>query len=112
MALHAGSMDRLVTVQQSTVAKDDYKDKVTTWSTIASVWAQVINSPMGERNEAENRVAVLETKFRVRYYSAITANMRIVFGGKYYYITGVEEKGRREAMILTTEQRDSENGTT
>ena len=54
-------------------------------------------------------MAINRTEWTIRYLATIKKDMRINYGGLYYYITGVVEIGRKEGMRVITELRDNGN---
>lgn len=63
-----------------------------------------------ERFEAQQQVGVDEQDFRirdVRTLYAIDNQWRFTWKGKEYSITGIEESGRRNFLILHSQARDN-----
>ncbi|RZJ01818.1 MAG: head-tail adaptor protein [Brevundimonas sp.] len=108
MALFAGKLDRRITIQRATVTRDEYNAEVSTWATMANVWAAYEPIKDGERFRAGERAAELSARFQIRYSSqvaGVTAEDRLTFDGKTYEIINVKEIGRREGIELTTVAR-------
>lgn len=100
--MRAGKLDRRIVIESFTTSQNGYGELIKSWSTLATVWAEV-NPKSGREFFASNqRIAEFETVFRIRYRSDITINekYRISYGGKYYDIKHIAEVGRREGLDL------------
>ena len=104
--MRIGTLDRRVIIEQQVASKDDWNYDALTWTTYATVWAAKMDRQSGEQEEVDRQTAILRTVWTMRYNSGVNATMRISYGGLLYYITGVEELGRRDAMRVHTEQRN------
>lgn len=102
--MRAGDLDRRVTIQQRTLATNEYGEAVETWSPVATVWAQVQPLRGQERFAAQQHDARVDTRFRLRWRTGIgPATHRLQHGDDVYEITAVLEIGRREGLeILAT----------
>lgn len=107
MPENIGRMDRPVIIEQSSVTRDDYGEPIHAWEELAKVWAREVQIPRGELTTAQQRVAVKEVQYRMRYRSDVNERMRLLDGGSTYYITRIQRIGRNEAMIITAESRDN-----
>lgn len=108
MPINVGAMDRLVTIEEPTQETSDVlKSKTITWTNFKQAWAAVKSQPKGEITEATQKVGVTQYRFTMRYIPGVTLKMRINYNSKYYYILGVEDRGRNESMVLVTELRDN-----
>jgi SPP1 family predicted phage head-tail adaptor len=107
MPENIGRMDRLITIEQPTFTQNATGDRAQSWSEFAKVWARYVQLPRGEAVTADQRVAVKDVRYRMRYTPGVTELMRIVDGGREYYINRIEEVGRRESMVIHAEWRDS-----
>ena len=111
--MHIGKLDRIVTIQNYTLAANDYSTKRTkSWVNYATgVPASKDYTPGNVGNEtveAHQQVSVSGGIWVIRYDSGVNDKMRIVYGGVNYYITRVQEIGRSRGLKLTTELRDNE----
>ena len=102
-------MDRRVIVEEKTVSRDSWNHPTESWSTLAPIWAQKVDKSTAETTEQQQVVAINRTEWTIRYLATIKKDMRINYGGNYYYITGVVEIGRKEGMRVITELRDNGN---
>ena len=76
--MKAGRLNRRVTIQQKSVARDALGAEVITWVDVATVWAEV--SPYSGREFVALRQAQDEitTRITIRYRPGITPAMRVV----------------------------------
>lgn len=81
MAGGAGSYDRRLRIERPTTSKDaTYGSAVLTWTTVATVWANVqeMLPSRGERLAEGINIAERPARVRIRYRSDITSDMRVV----------------------------------
>lgn len=76
-----GTLDRRIRIEQPTVTKDaTYGSATETWSTFATLWAQV-QDVLPSKAESQGfgiRIAERPARIRTRYVSGITSDMRVV----------------------------------
>lgn len=96
------------TFQKYTVVDDGAGGGAEQWADEFSTWAEVI--PLRSSNRLEdNQVSMRDTfKVKVRWYKdrEITVDMRMVFEGKHYAVTGVVEINERRRYFEVTVQGD------
>ena len=102
-------MDRFITIEDPTVTQDDFGGEVTTWTEFATVWAQRVDMKARERFNSDQIQAKEMTTWRIRFLDGIQPDMRIVYFGKVYEITGIAELGRMAGLEIVTEARDVSN---
>jgi SPP1 family predicted phage head-tail adaptor len=106
MAFHltVGDLDRQVTIQQRTVARDaTFGSEVPTWSDLATVWAKVSESSTqpGNRGQVERVDAyVRPTKVFIRWRADVDTTMRLSYEGQLLKIDGTAEIGRRQWLEM------------
>lgn len=97
--IRAGKLDRTITIQRQTQAKDGPR-VVTAWTDIATVRAEIVQQSASEfltgYGEAETGTVI----FRIRYLGGITTADRILFDGTAYNIKEIAEIGRRRGLEL------------
>lgn len=104
--MRIGTLDRRVEIQNYTTAKDEWNYDISTWATLATVWAARADRSSGEVNELMKTVQLNRTEWTMRYRSDVDTTMRIDYDGIYYYIVGIVQIGRKEGLLLITELRD------
>lgn len=98
-----GRMDRLIEIQYPSRQKNTFGDDVVTWKSLARVWASANPMEARERFASQELRAAKVYTFLVWYLSTVTPDMRILFNGESYRITGLAEIGRRERLQITAE---------
>jgi head-tail adaptor len=108
--MDAGKLDRLITVESFTVARDSGTGaEVRTWATLgAAFWAEVLESATAT-DEGLTAAGVATyarpTRVRCRYRSDIDATMRLNLGSnQLLQIIGVAMIGRREGLELACKE--------
>ena len=97
-----GAMNRRITVQLRTMTKDGAGARTESWADAFKVWAQPVKQSAREAIVSDADRTSDTRQFRIRYQSALTAGThRIVYQGRYYDITAVDEEGIRDRMLLT-----------
>lgn len=103
--LAAGRLDRRIVIESRSVSRSESGEETETWATYATVWSR--KQPMTGREfysaGGSQNVPAETARFVVRYLAGITAQHRIVEGGKTWNIRNVAELGRQEALELTAE---------
>lgn len=103
----AGKLNCRVVIEQRTAGVDAYGQPVTTWSTLATLWANII-SPTGkssaEQLVADRQISAATYSVRIRYRTDITAAMRLTYGGAIYNIEQVilDLAGKRHVDLVCT----------
>ncbi len=104
--MQAGKLDRRLRFEQATSSTASASGEPTlTWSELATVWGSKEPLSGREATQAQQLVARIDTRFRVRYSAALavvtpTATFRLVCDGRTYDITAVTEIGRREGLEI------------
>jgi head-tail adaptor len=107
--IDAGNLDRLVTVESATIARDSATGaEVKTWAQLGSAfWAQVVESATANDEGLASGVATFArpTRVRCRYRSDIDPTMRInLGGGRLLQIIGTAMLGRLEGLELACKE--------
>lgn len=111
---NVGKMDRRITVQTPTEARDDFGGFTTTWGTYCERWANLRYSrPAGESYPADRKTSIYTALFTIRRDSTtkdITAKMRISYDSKTWDIRAISEKAdefRKMYLIIEAEAKDA-----
>lgn len=99
--LQAGELDRRITIQRKSVARDAYGAEAITWVTLAVLWARRRDLTAREYNAAAEQQSARTVAYDIRYRTDLTTAMRIVEGSRMSSIVGIAEMGRREWLTLT-----------
>lgn len=103
----AGELDRRVTLQRPVVTRDpQYGSELTSWSTVATVWARVRDRMAAEISEPDvpQRDLRRQITVRIRWRSDLLTTWRLQIGAgpsaRILQINGAIEAGRREWLDL------------
>lgn len=107
--LTVGQLDRQVIVEQRSVARDSaFNSEVVTWSTLATLWAQIVESstpPASNPGQADALAAYQRPmKIRIRWRADVDTTLRLNYGGRLLQITGTAELGRRQWLELACQE--------
>ena len=90
-----------ITIEQQALSLNAYRENVGAWSTYATCFAGV--EPVSGKEYATAGAVLSETstRFVLRYEDApaVTAQMRVLFNGKYYEVVEVINEMQRDRMI-------------
>lgn len=108
--MRAGVLDRLVTLEAKTVARDTLGQPIETWAVVRKLHAQrVEGSRVAERFGANQTYATVTTIFRVGYFPALDTvtvdTHRLVYKGRLFNIHGAIELGRKNGVELLCSAR-------
>lgn len=110
--MNAGKLNRRVTILRRIEVQDTtYGGFVATWSTLATVWAEVQDMlPSRAERMAEGvEIARRPCRVRMRYRSDVTSAMRLRIDGREYRIVGgPAELGQREGIEFVAEHLTTE----
>ncbi len=85
-----GELRQRITFQKLITTVNESGFEVETWEDVCTVWAAVSNLHGREYFAAAAVQAENTVKFTVRYLSGIATTMRILFRGKQYNITAID----------------------
>lgn len=106
--MRTGRLDRRIILQRKTVTVDGSGAEIYTWVDLATIWAIYIPSRGAERFLAMQKVAEIDTIFRIRHRNDVTAKDRISYRGKLYDIQAIVDLcGRDRALEIYTKERDA-----
>lgn len=100
----AGKLDRKITIQRATYARNDFGEQVPTWATLATVRCEAKPVSDSERVKSREVSAEISMRFTIRWNSTVsTVNPKdqIVFEGDTFDIVGVKFIGFREGLEVS-----------
>ncbi|WP_296580063.1 phage head closure protein [Xanthobacter sp.] len=100
--MKAGQMDRRITIERGTEARDADGVLTTTWAPVATLWASLIQSSTSEFLQGSGLQGDTATIFRIRWLAGVTLLDRIRFDGVGYDIKEIKELGRRRGLEIRT----------
>ncbi len=102
--MRPGLLNSRVVVQQQSTTQDALGQPVLSWSTFATLWANVRHTSGVESIKADALTPVVRASIRVRYRGDLTAAMRVVHGSTTYNVVAVmPDIGGKEYVDLACE---------
>ena len=102
-----GRADRRVTIERATYTTNGYGERVASWATVTSVWAELMKSSgIGESITNAQDIARQTLYFKVRSSTTtrgIKADDRLTYATRTYDIKGIEEIGRNAELVIVCE---------
>ncbi|WP_441280171.1 phage head closure protein [Bradyrhizobium sp. 63_E2_N1_3] len=102
--MRAGNLDRIIEIQRRTTGLDLYGSVIDTWTTFATMRAQLLKNSTDDREGARGHTTDALLTFRMYYFAALSLNDRLLYEGQSYNVTGITEIGRRVGMDVTCER--------
>lgn len=103
--MRAGSLDKRVAILRKSTAADSLGQPLTTWSTLATVWAEANEMRAREFNEANARQIEITTRFRLRWTDFTYAD-RLQWDTHQYEPVQIITLGRKEGMEVLAKRLD------
>lgn len=97
--INAGDLTRRITIQSKTVTQDTDGAEIVVYSTLATVWAQVITNSGREFYAAQKINAETTAVFRIRYRTGIETTSRVQYGNRYFDILHINDVDERHEEI-------------
>lgn len=98
--MKAGALDRTITIERATEAKDDLGVVTSTWRCLATRHAQLVQSSTAEFMRAFGASTETAIVFRLRFLAGVTLADRVRFDGATFNLVEIKELGRREGLEL------------
>jgi len=98
----AGQLDRRITIQTFSETTDTFGQQVKTYSTLASVWANVKEkggASLGEKEEGDMLASTKRVEFIIRYRTDVNAEMRVSYNSNIYKIQSILNADARKAYL-------------
>ena len=105
-----GTMDRRIAIKRATLTTNAYGERVETWATLATVWAEIqYKEGSGKESiQSEQIYTSQPVEFIIRYSSdvaSIRPSDRVAYNSDNYQIEAIQEIGRREGLRIVTTLR-------
>ena len=101
--MKAGTLNRLVLIEQPEGGQDSVGQPNTGWDEVASVWADVRTQGGLESIRSGAEVSTIRASIRIRYRTDITAAMRVTDGSAVYQVKAVLPDTGRQYLDLVCE---------
>lgn len=99
--IRAGELRQRITIQQSSASRTNSGGKTYSWSTYATLWAKYESLQGGEYYASQQETGESAGRFKCRYYSGVTTDMRVSWSSQTYDIERVDSVDARDiAMYL------------
>jgi SPP1 family predicted phage head-tail adaptor len=95
----AGQLDRRITIQNFSETTDSFGQEVKSFSTLASVWANVVERVGREGEDGEMIAATKKVEFIIRYRTDVDEEMRISYNSNTYKIQAIQSADARKAFL-------------
>ena len=95
----AGQLDRRITIQNFSETTDSFGQEVKSFSTLASVWANVVEKVGREGEDGEMIAATKKVEFIIRYRTDVDEEMRISYNSNTYKIQAIQSADARKAFL-------------
>ena len=100
MNMSAGELRHRVTIQWPTKAADEAGGFSTTWADLATVWAAIEPLSGRERFHAQSQNMSVSHRVRMRFLAGVTAEHRVIFGGRFFNVRSVINQGERNRWLI------------
>ena len=94
----SGQLDRRIAIQSFTESTDDFGEVILSFTTLANVWAKVVEKSGNEGEDGNQIVATQKVEFFIRYRSDINEQMRIVYESRTYTIEAILNADSRKSF--------------
>ena len=95
----AGQLDRRITLQTFSESTDSFGQEVKSYSTLASVWANVTEKVGSEGEDGDMIAATKRVEFIIRYRTDVNEQMRISYNSNIYKIQAIQSADARKAFL-------------
>ena len=113
--MRSGKLDRKITLQQIVVVRGNSGGESVTWEDMYDLFAERETTAATERFAASQRIAEVDTLYRVRWNSSTKLinpkTHRITYRSRWYEILAVVEIGRNEGAWIACKSRGDLGGT-
>ena len=101
--MRSGKLKHRVTIQELSIARNDYGEDIESWVNVSIVWASIEPLRGREYWQAKQVVGEITGRITIRYLEGVDEKMRIIYGEKTYNILSVinpEEKNRILQLLV------------
>jgi SPP1 family predicted phage head-tail adaptor len=98
--MRSGKLDRTIIIERRSEALDDYGTPTETWTTVATVRAQLVQSSTREFLAAYGSDTEPAFIFRTRFVANVTTADRVSYAGEALNIVELKEIGRRRGLEI------------
>lgn len=84
-----GKLNKRITIQSQSTSFDAAGQQVESWSTFATVWANIKHKSGAETIRSDAMTSTVKASMRIRYLPGVNAGMRVLYGNAVYRIEAV-----------------------
>lgn len=104
MKIESGKLDRTLELLTNTVGTDEFGQKIETFATLATIFAQRLEMRTQDAARAGARETYSIARYLIRWRADLTTGMRIRTDEKLYDVIDIDEPDRRASLIITLEE--------
>lgn len=101
--MNPGRMNHSITIEENSGGEGGYGGSAVNWTTLATVWADVVWVGSKERFLSDKDTPVKAAKAYIWFRTDVKESHRVSYDGDVYDITGIKELGFKEGLELTME---------
>lgn len=106
--MRSGMLRHRVTLQRFQQGQDAYGGPVETWEDVATVWASLEAMNGREFFASKQAQSEVTQRIRIRYRADVTADMRVVHGGRVFGIVAPLPDNRGRELVLMCREASNE----
>ena len=99
MVKQVGELDRRITIQTFSETTDTFGQEVKSFSTLAQVWANVVEKVGREGEDGDMIASTKKVEFIIRYRTDVNEEMRISYNSNIYKIQAIQSADARKAFL-------------
>lgn len=99
-----GELNRRITLQYPTIAKDAMGAPVTSYVDAATVWAKAWTVSSSEGTAGQQTSLIRIQKFKIRFRNVLKSSWKVKWGTRYFNITGIDPDEKNEFIYLTCKE--------
>lgn len=84
-----GKLNKRITIQQQSTTYDAVGQLVESWSTFATVWANIKHKSGAETIKSDAIASTVQASMRIRYKQGVSAGMRVLYKDAQYDVLAV-----------------------
>jgi len=84
-----GRLNKRITIQSQSASFDSAGQQLETWSTFATVWANIKHKSGSETIKSDSMTSTVKASMRIRYLAGVNAGMRVTYQNVLYRIEAV-----------------------
>ncbi|MFA5715840.1 MAG: phage head closure protein [Candidatus Paceibacterota bacterium] len=107
--MNPGDLRSRIIIEEATYTDNGFGGKITTWTTLATVWAKVEHLSGRELQIAQLISPNILYEITIRYRSDMSTQYRIYYSGQYFNIRDIKDlDNMHKWLYLKCEVRESE----